>query len=75
MNRTEDLNTKIGTWLKEKRTEKNLSQQAVADRMGCTRTAIHYWESGKRTIYAVNLLDYCKAIGVNADELVRELLG
>ena len=68
-----DMNCAIGGWLAEKRSEKGLSQQDVADRLGTTRTAIHYWESGKRTIYAVNLIEYCKVLGVNPSEIVAEL--
>ena len=66
-------NIRIGRWMAEKRAESGMSQQAVADRLGVTRTAVHYWESGKRTIYAVNFMEYCKAIGANPEEIVRDL--
>ena len=46
---------------------------AVADRLGVTRTAVHYWESGKRTIYAVNLIEYCKVLGVDPREIIDDL--
>lgn len=58
--KNENLNSKIGEWLQNKRIEKGLSQQDVADAMNITRTAVHYWESGKRTIYAENMFDYCR---------------
>lgn len=73
MEKHEDDNARIGRWLAEKRDEKGLSQQAVADRLGVTRTAVHYWESGKRTIYAVNLIDYCRAIGADPEDIIRDL--
>lgn len=66
-------NSRIGKWLAEKREEKDLSQQYVADRLGVTRTAVHYWESGKRTIYAVNLIEYCKVLGVDPREIIDDL--
>lgn len=66
-------NSRIGKWLAEKREEKDLSQQYVADRLGVTRTAVHYWESGKRTIYAVNLIEYCMVLGVDPREIIDDL--
>lgn len=69
----QNMNSLIGAWLAGRRKEKGMSQQEVADRLGTTRTAVHYWESGKRTIYAVNLIEYCKAINVNPSEIVEEL--
>lgn len=70
----EDYNSEIGKWLAEKRQEKGMSQQDVADKMGHTRTAIRYWETGKRTIYADAFLEYCKVLGADPTELVKELL-
>lgn len=66
-------NSRIGKWLAEKREEKDLSQQYVADCLDVTRTAVHYWESGKRTIYAVNLIEYCKVLGVDPRKLQKRL--
>lgn len=71
--KNENLNSKIGEWLQNKRIEKGLSQQDVADAMNITRTAVHYWESGKRTIYADNMFDYCRVLNVNPAELVADL--
>ena len=47
-----------------------MSQQEVADRMGHTRTAVYYWENGKRTIYATNLLEFCKVMNIDPLEAV-----
>ncbi len=69
-----DKNALIGRWLKEKREEKGMSQQTAADRLGITRTAVHYWETGKRTIYAVNLIDYCKVLDVNPQQIVKDIM-
>ncbi len=71
--KNENLNIKIGEWLQNKRIEKELSQQDVADALGVTRTAVHYWESGKRTIYADNMFDFCRVLGVDPSDLVRDL--
>ena len=68
-----NMNTAIGQWLARQREAKGYSQQYVADRLGVTRTAVHYWETGKRTIYAVTMMDYCKAIGADPNELIYDL--
>lgn len=68
-----DTNALIGEWLAEQRKTKGWSQQYVADHLGCTRTAVHYWESGKRTIYAVNLVDYCHLLNADIEELTKHL--
>lgn len=64
-----ELNSAIGKWLAEQREAKGYSQQYVADLLGVTRTAVHYWETGKRTIYAITLMDYCRAIGADPNDL------
>jgi transcriptional regulator with XRE-family HTH domain len=70
-----DMNAEIGRWLRHQRELKGMSQQDVADRLGTTRTAVHYWESGKRTIYAVNFIDYCEVLGVDPQQAVDDLKG
>lgn len=69
----DDINTLIGKWLREKREEKHMTGQEVADALGVTKTAVSYWESGKRTIYAYQMMDYCKAVGADPEELVRTI--
>lgn len=68
----ENFDKQLGAWLKEKRTEKNLSLQAVADRIGVTRSAVHCWETGKRQLYAQTLLDLCDVLGANLDEFIAK---
>lgn len=72
-----NTNERIGIWLQEKRIEKGYSQQQVADMLGVSRIAVSYWENGKRTIYATNLIEYCKVLALgreDLDELINELL-
>ena len=68
--KNDDMNTRIGAWMRKKRKEARMSQQEVADRMGHTRTAVYYWENGKRTIYATNLLEFCKVMNIDPLEAV-----
>ena len=72
-----NTNERIGSWIQEKRIEKGYSQQQVADMLGVSRIAVSYWENGKRTIYAANLIEYCKVLALgreDLDELINELL-
>lgn len=73
MSKSNNMNARIGQWMKSKRIEKGFTMQEVANRMKVTRTAVHYWESGKRTIYAVNLIEFCDAINIDAATAVHEI--
>lgn len=66
-------NVDIGKYLAKKREQRGLSQQDIADRMGCTKTAVHYWETGKRKMYADAMFEYCLILGVDPQDLVREV--
>lgn len=66
-----NYNKKIGAYLAKQRRAKKVSQQQLADRLGVTKTAVSYWETGKRTIYADQMLQYCDQLGIDPAELVR----
>lgn len=66
-----NYNKKIGAYLAKQRRAKKVSQQQLADRLGVTKTAVSYWETGKRTIYADQMLQYCDQLGIDPTELVR----
>ena len=68
-----NLNKAIGQWLSDHRKQKGLSQQQVADRLGVTKTAVHYWETGKRMIFAETMIDYCKILNLDPQDLVRDI--
>jgi transcriptional regulator with XRE-family HTH domain len=68
-----NLNKAIGQWLADHRKQKDLSQQQVADRLGVTKTAVHYWETGKRMIFAETMIDYCKILNLDPQDLVRDI--
>ena len=70
-----NYNSAIGAWLMNERIKRELSLQDVADRLGVSKSAIHYWETGKRTIYAENMINYCNALGVDPSDLIRDITG
>ncbi|PWM73120.1 MAG: hypothetical protein DBX59_05345 [Bacillota bacterium] len=60
----------IGTIIKELRTEKGLSQKALAAAIGVSQKAIDFWEreiNEPKASYIVRLSDF---FGVSADELL-----
>ena len=58
----------LGQWIAEKRTDKGMTQQEVADRMHVNRSTVHYWEKGKRQMYATTLVDLCEVLDANLEE-------
>lgn len=73
MAKNKELNTEIGAWLAHHRKLRGLSQAEVAERLGVTKTAVHYWETGKRMIYAKTMLDYCRLLDLDPQDLVKDV--
>lgn len=73
MHDTKEFNVMLGSFLKRKREQRGISQQQLANKLGVTKTAVSYWESGKRSMYASTLIDYCNAIDYDVDKIVKEL--
>ncbi len=67
-----EFDIELGTWLREKRLCKGLTLQEAADRIGVTRTAVHCWETGKRSLYVSTLLRYCDAIDADFNEYIKQ---
>ena len=67
------LKKEIGHVLMTHRRKKNLRGQDVADMLGVTKAAVHYWESGKRAINADTLIRYCEVIGVDPSVVISEV--
>lgn len=59
--------------LKSFRTEKNLSQQQLADMLFVERTTIANWESGRRTPDAVLLLQISKCLDIDVNILLETI--
>lgn len=68
-----DYTKDIGRWLAEKRKQKGLRQTDVAERLGCTKSAVHYWETGKRIIDADTMIKYCFVLDADPQDLVRDV--
>ena len=66
-----NYNQKIGAYLAKERKAKKISQTQLAQRLGVSKTAVHYWETGKRTIYADQMIEYCLEICIDPQKLVE----
>lgn len=61
----------IAKRIKRYRTDRNLTQQQVADSIGVSRVAVSKWESGNtKDMKRANLLGMCKLFGVSLDDLL-----
>lgn len=69
-----NYNKEIAEWLTAQRKAKRLTQSELGQRLGVTKTAISYWENGKRELSAENFISICKALDADPYELVRELM-
>ena len=67
------MNDSFSEILKSFRTEKNLSQQQLADMLFVERTTIANWESGRRTPDAVLLLQISKCLDIDVNILLETI--
>lgn len=68
-----DMNVVIGETFAKYRKEKGFSQQYVADRMGVGKTTVHYWEKGKRQMYAHQFMELCAVLGIDPSAVSKEV--
>ncbi len=61
---------KIGNFIKQLRTERNMSQEDLAKFLFIDRSVISKWESGKRTPDIKYIAEMCKEFNVSLDEFV-----
>ena len=67
------MNDSFSEILKNFRTEKNLSQQQLANMLFVERTTIANWESGRRTPDAVLLLQISKCLDIDVNILLETI--
>lgn len=62
----------LGEALKAHRTEKQMTQEFVAETLGVSRQAVSKWENGTSDPSTSNLCALAKLYGVPVEELLRE---
>ena len=60
----------IGKFIAELRKEKNMTQQELANKLKITDRAISHWENGRSMPDAGIMLELCKALDINVNELL-----
>jgi transcriptional regulator with XRE-family HTH domain len=70
MNPIESTAKLVGQQIRAARTARGWSQQGLAEKMGCTQTAVSYWEAGRRSIAVDELVELAETLGVPASSLL-----
>lgn len=65
----------VGQRIRAGREALGWTQSDLADRLGCTQTAVSYWESGRRGLSLDDLVDVARVLGVPAAELLPDRHG
>ena len=60
----------IGKFIAKLRKEKNMTQLELADKLNITDRAVSHWENGRSMPDAGIMLELCKALGINVNELL-----
>lgn len=53
----------LGARIRDAREARGWTQQHLADELGCTQTAVSYWEGGRRSMSAEDLVRVAEALG------------
>ena len=61
---------KIGNFIKEKRKEKNLTQEQLAEKLFITDRAVSKWETGLSMPDADKMIELCNNLDINDNELL-----
>ena len=62
---------KIGKFIAERRKEKNITQEHLANKLGVTNKSISRWENGK-TMPDISLFEpLCKELNITINELLK----
>ena len=61
---------KIGSFIQEKRKEKNLTQLQLAQKLNVTDRAVSKWETGRAMPDSAIMLDLCRILEITVNELL-----
>ncbi len=62
---------KIGSFIQEKRKEKNLTQLQLAQKLNVTDRAVSKWETGRAMPDSAIMLDLCRILGITVTDLLN----
>lgn len=72
--RQEEIRKTLGETLKELRTERNMTQEFVAESLGVSRQAVSKWENGTSEPSTTNLIAIGKLYEIPPEELLKKLV-
>ena len=72
--RQEEIRKTLGETLKELRTERNMTQEFVAESLGVSRQAVSKWENGSSEPSTSNLIAIAKLYETPPEELLKKLI-
>ena len=70
----EEIRKTLGETLKELRTERNMTQEFVAESLGVYRQAVSKWENGTSEPSTTNLIAIAKLYETAPEELLKKLI-
>ena len=70
----EEIRKTLGETLKELRTERNMTQEFVAENLGVSRQAVSKWENGASEPSTSNLIAIAKLYETPPEELLKKLI-
>ncbi len=70
----EEIRKTLGETLKELRTERNMTQEFVAENLGVSRQAVSKWENGTSEPSTSNLIAIARLYDIAPEELLKKLI-
>lgn len=71
--RVPDFDTTLGEMLRDEREQRRVTQVQLAEKLGVSKMTVSHWESGDRAMTAKRLLEYCRALGIAADDVFARM--
>jgi transcriptional regulator with XRE-family HTH domain len=68
--RDPQFHIELGARLKEARIRKQMTMQAAADVLGCAKSALGHWETGRNAVSVVDLLRLAALYGVPSEQFI-----
>lgn len=63
----------IGRELRDIRKQRRITQQELAERLGCTKSLVSFYESGKASISVPQFVKICDIYQVDYSELLKKV--
>lgn len=64
---------KLADYIKEKRIDKNMTQEDLAKKLNVKRSTYANWEQGSRKIDVNNVMSICDILDIDMVELTKEM--